>query len=456
MSRYKYDKDENKINSVLNYQSVRLNEMNRNNLSSDFESDILHSERILKDLGYDMPASKKLENGIGQKVVMLPSWNEICTDAENRVGNACTLESLFSEREMKICEVEFRQINKEFNELHRLDTIDISICALASIIGAAVDILLVGIPTKTSDGIKAGTLADFIRKEFEKRFPPEEMEKLAKSKSSKVPYDAQDNRNTTEYVEGLSAYYHRLLSLGHDPFLGFIVGVFDIMTGRMTTIDKSGKIVSQVMDNYSDRKESNIFKAIAKEFAHLKSDVTTSMGLPAPLMSVFNLFQFGKIGDEEQTIAEIVQGMYYEGYDFIHFCSLSIPVMIEEVIIRMGYALKRINEGYGIGDSIPASLDRCKHPKLATMLFTGHTGAAAINAGKVYFTKNPMAINYPQWLAFAKHSYKQLKWLLIEKPQMRYCYVEDILDSELQQVIIEVDKCFDDCFKNYTVVIDDG
>lgn len=31
-----------------------------------------------------------------------------------------------------------------------------------------------------------------------------------------------------------------------------MIGVFDIMIGRMTTIDTTDKIVSQVMDNYSD------------------------------------------------------------------------------------------------------------------------------------------------------------------------------------------------------------
>lgn len=157
------------------------------------------------------------------------------------------------------------------------------------------------------------------------------MEKLANSKVSKVSFDAQDNRHTTEYVTGLSAYYHRLLSLGHDPILGLIFGVYDILNGKMTTIDKTGKIVSQVMENYADRKESDIFAAIAKQIVHFKSDITTSMGLPAPLMALFNLLQFGSIGEEEQTIAEIVQGMYYEGYDFIHFCSMSIPTMIIEV-----------------------------------------------------------------------------------------------------------------------------
>jgi len=79
------------------------------------------------------------------------------------------------------------------------------------------------------------------------------------------------------------------------------------------------------------------------------------------------------------------------------------------VVTRIGYAFKRIKEGHSIKESIPFSLDWEKHPKLATMLFIGHSAAVAINAGKVYFTKNPMAVNCPQWIAFAKYSYKQLK-----------------------------------------------
>jgi hypothetical protein len=278
------------------------------------------------------------------------------------------------------------------------------------------------------------------------------MQKLANSKASKVPYDAQDNRNTTIYVEGLSAYYHRLLQLGHDPLLGFVFGVADILNGRMTTIDKAGNIVSQVMENYADRKEANIFAALIKQIAHFKSDITTSMGLPAPLMGLFNLFQFGSIGEEEQTIAEIVQGMYYEGYDFIHFCSMSIPAMLVEVIVRAGYAIKRIKEGHSVRDSIPISLNREKHPKLATMLFIGHSTATAVNAGKVYFTQNPVAINYPEWLAFAKYSYSQLKWVIIEKPALRDAYVRGKINEELTTVLAEAEATFDRFSEEHIVV----
>lgn len=243
-----------------------------------------------------------------------------------------------------------------------------------------------------------------------------------------------------------------MLSLGHDPILGLIFGVYDILTGKMTTIDKTGKFVSQVMENYAERKESDIFEAIAKQIIHFKSDITTSMGLPVPLMGLFNLLQFGRIGEEEQIIAEIVQGMYYEGYDFIHFCSMSVSTMIIEIIIRLAYSIKRIKENHLIKDSIPFSLNREKNPKLSTMLFIGHSAATAINAGKIYFTKNPMAINYPQWIMFAKYSYKQLKWAMMKKPVLRDAYVKGIIADELTIIYEQIDSTFEDFSKKYIVV----
>lgn len=391
---------------------------------------------------------------VPQKVLVVPSWEKLCLEAEQNVGNDHAIEELFSADELLQNENAIVQLNQEFNSLHSLDKYDIAISVAAGLLGAAVGILMVGIPQKTPAGLKGGPLENYVREWFDKKFPEEEMEKLANSKVSKVPFDAQDNRNTTIYVEGLSAYYHRLLSFGHDPLLGLIFGVVDILTGRMTTIDKAGKIVSQVMENYADRKESDVFAAIAKQIIHFKSDITTSMGLPAPLMGLFNLLQFGSIGEEEQTIAEIVQGMYYEGYDFIHFCALSIPVMLVEVVVRLGYGIKRIKEGHSVKESIPFSLDREKHPKLGTMLFIGQSAATAINAGKVFFTKNPMAINYPQWIAFAKYSYQQLKWVLLDKPEERDAYVRGILYDELTEVYADIDTTFDKVSANYIVVFE--
>lgn len=443
---------EQEINKVLVHHSVMLKEIQeKRKQASQFDTSA--AEKILKSRGYDLPPRKDSVAPLNKRrVVVVRPWNEILEEADKFVVGECEIESIFTEEELQQNKEAIRLMNEEFNQIHHLDKVDVSIGALAGMVGAAVDILMVGIPEKTPEGLKAGPLSNYIRDYFDRKFPEEEMQKLANSKESKVPFDAQDNRHTTIRVEGLSAYYHRLLQLGHDPVLGFVFGVADILTGRMTTIDKTGKVVSQVMENYADRKETEIFRALAKQIAHFKSDVTTSMGLPTPFMSMFNLLQFGNIGEYDQTIAEIVQGMYYEGYDFIHFCSMSVPAMLVEVIVRIGYAFKRINEGHTIKDSIPVALNREKHPKLATMLFLGHSAATAVNAGKVAFTENPMAINYAQWIAFTKYSYFQLKWAIIERPAMKDAYVTGKIYEELKEVFDEVDNTFEEYTRDKIVI----
>ena len=443
---------EQEINKVIIHHDMMLKEIqNQRENAPKFDASV--AEEILRSRGYDLPQKKRTTVSLAKRrAVVICPWNEVFAEADRFVSGECDIKSIFTEEELQQNTEAIHLMNIEFNQIHRRDKVDVAIGALAGMVGSAVDTLMVEIPQKTSEGLKAGPLSNYIRDYFDRKFPEEEMQKLANSKESKVPFDAQDNRHTTIRVEGLSAYYHSLLQLGHDPVLGFVFGVADILTGRMTTIDKNGKVVSQVMENYAERKETEIFKALAKQIAHFKSDVTTSMGLPVPLMSLFNLLQFGNIGEYDQTIAEIVQGMYYEGYDFIHFCSMSIPTMLVEVIVRMGYAFKRISEGYSIKDSIPVSLNREKHPKLATMLFLGHSAATAVNAGKVTFSENPMAINYPQWIAFTKYSYSQLKWAVMEKPSMREAYVSGKIYEEMQKVFDEVENTFEEYTRDKIVI----
>ena len=454
MSKYKYTEEEKKRNIVLKHQDDKLKEIEEKLSDNDLEAHIESSEKLLKEIGIDDFPNIKIERPNEKRVLYLHNFEDIYVEAEQCVGSNVVLEDLFSRNELKENEEIVRALNEEYKSIHRLDKFDVSISVVAGLIGAIIDIVLVGIPEKGPDGLEAGILSDFVRKKFEEKFNPNEMEKLANSKESKVPYDAQDNRNTTVPVEGLSSYYHRVVSLGHDPILGFVFGLYDIMHGTMTTIDKKGKVVSQVMNVYADRKETDIVSAFIKQIIHFKSDITTSMGLPAPMMALFNKLQFGSIGEEEQTIAEIVQGMYYEGFDFIHFCAQSISTIAIELVVRIAYAVKSIKEGNSIKDSIPISLNREKHPKLATMLFMAHCEATAINLGKIIYTDNPMAINYPQWLTFARYSYKQLKWVLLDKPIKRDKYVRKILDDELFKTIEANDIFFDEYTKNCYVVMD--
>lgn len=362
MSKFRYTDEEKKINNILKSQSQQLENLKKADMSA-VNSRIMESESLLKCLGYSLPDKPKKLPSKERSILVIPSWDELCVNAGSCEGNNTTLDELFSLEELEYNSHAIRALKTEYDSIHKLDKVDITISSIAGLIGAAVDALLVGMPQKTQEGLKTGPLSNYIRDFYDKKFPKEEMDKLANSKLSKVPYDAQDNRNTKKHVEGLSAYYHRLLSLGHDPLLGLIVGIFDIMNGSMTTIDKTGKIASQVMENYSDRKETDLFAAIVKQILHFKTDINTSMGLPVPLMSLFSLCQFGSIG---------------------------------------------------------------------------HSSAAAINAGKVCFTKNPIAVNYSQWIVFAKYSYKQLKWVMLEKSEKRNNYIHDIMYKELKQIYTQI------------------
>lgn len=63
-----------------------------------------------------------------------------------------------------------------------------------------------------------------------------------------------------------------------------------------------------------------------------------------------------------------------------------------------------------------------------------------------------IAFLYPQWMAFAKYSYKQLRWAVIQKPAMREAYVEGILHSELKVITEETDALFEEfCVGRFVV-----
>jgi hypothetical protein len=194
------------------------------------------------------------------------------------------------------------------------------------------------------------------------------------------------------------------------------------------------------------------FEAISKVFVHMRSDVNTTQGLPVPVMALFNKLQIGSVGEEKLNISEMVKSMYGQGYDFRHFCSMSIPVMITEVVVRVSYFIKRISEGYSFMEAVPVGIGHDKKPKLATMLLIAHSAATAINAGKIILTENPLNINYPQWLMFAHYSIKQLKWVLLDKPELRHQYVLGIINDEWGALSNNINELWEQIAENSDVV----
>lgn len=452
---YSYSESEKDINKVIVDQDNTLktveSTLNENvqklNDSIHLAEDTLKSINMGKEIDLEKNKIKKFPSE--KKIYVVRSWESILEETEKHIPYDVSLKEIFTDEELISNEKYIIKLRNEFNAIHRLDAEDYAICGVSGILSAAIDIFLVGMPESPLAGVEGGSLSNFLRSKIEESLPLSEIKKL--EKEFWVPYDSSTNRNLNIPVEGLSTYFHRFQSLGHDPILGFIFGVIDVMNGTFSAIDKNGKLIKQVVSN-QETAGMKFFDAIDLVFGHMKSDIATPRGLPAPFMTMFNLFQFGDIGEEGLTIAEVARSMYGQGYDFTHFLSMSVPVAINEALVRGAYCIKRVKEGHKLIESLPFDLALNKKPKLSTMLFISHSIATAANAGKIAFTENPLSINYAQWLAFAKYSISQLKWILLQKPALRNKYVQGFIDSDWKELNSVLQDSWDQLIKGAIVL----
>jgi hypothetical protein len=119
------------------------------------------------------------------------------------------------------------------------DRSDYLIVTFAGFVATLLDIFLVRIPgdmTFLGKEKPGSPLTKWLREHSE-----EVHERFLKQfeKRAKVPYDDTSHPD----VAGMRPANHRSQSLGHDPILGFIFGVIDILGNTGTYIDKYGDII---------------------------------------------------------------------------------------------------------------------------------------------------------------------------------------------------------------------
>src|SRR5690606_2014075 len=161
----------------------------------------------------------------------------------------------------------------------------------------------------------------------------------------------------------------RFMQPGPDPTAGMIVGIFDILRGGRTAIGKDCRFR---FDGDMAEPTWNVAGALVRWFLHLLSDVTTRMGLPAPLMTLSNLMRFGSWGERERSVADLCRYMYHHGYDLRHFMS-SMTAPAASRILLHGYwgAWRYLDPQYN-SDCVQAAASGAgywKHEKLNTLQF---------------------------------------------------------------------------------------
>lgn len=280
------------------------------------------------------------------------------------------------------------------------DETDWTVVLLAGTIATLLDVVLVRIPRDSTflgekytgspltKWLQDRDRARDIHSHYFKGF-----EKLAK-----VPYDAATTAATGGLVGGMRPATHRLQSPGHDPALGFLVGLADLMRGTGTYIDNLGQLI-QVPTGADP---VGLIDALITQVRHLLSDVYTPAGLQPPF---FTLLQLGQIDSPfalgpsgvKVPWTDVARHMYTNGYDLRHFFTMGITPGVVSAIIR-GYWLLR---SYATGGT--REQRKLEHAKLTSMLLLGHTIATSGTLLKtgLLFGLNPAALNYNQILAMA-------------------------------------------------------
>lgn len=183
---------------------------------------------------------------------------------------------------------------------------------------------------------------------------------------------------------------HHLKSLGHSPdIVGLFFSLLDQFTGKASFIS-DGKILRLEPVERKSKFELRGDNLIAKLYAgfsnwlgHLLSDVSGSSGtrghldgrrgsgIPIPFYSLLQTFDFGAIpdGDVNKTIAEFSTTVFESGYDTRFGTTMAIPVVLNELIIRLMWSVKsRFYHEKSLKDSMPIG----NKPELRRMLVAGH------------------------------------------------------------------------------------
>lgn len=435
---------------VLKYQRDKVNTLSKcyselENEIDDLEEKIqqfMASRNINKSkIDECILESKSLETqnneieNIKENVVFNKSFDDLIYEANlNGYSNIDILEIATKEEIYEANNI-LKNYYSKYTDQYKMDKYDYAIAGIIGSIAAFLDYFLV---TKVNGkNVMPGNFKDYAENFWNKILSPDKIKEL--EDKYKVTYDVSSNTSKiSQEVLGLCPLYHRFQSLGHDPIIGFIFGVADLMKGQLTAIDGNGRLIIQSVDGASSK---SFIESVITVFGHFLSDVGTKsktgkiLSVPAPLTPLLQLIQKGSIeyNGQNLTVADLSKKMYYDGYNFNHFIGMSLPLILIEVLTRLSFVIKEMF-------FYKKDVSLKNNPKLTVMLCIANGILFAENAGKLVITKNPLSINYVSWLSMAKYGFKTFKWMTYDMKIGKVEYAQEYIDSRWQYMMLSAIK----------------
>lgn len=277
-------------------------------------------------------------------------------------------------------EMEIQNIDETIESIKLLkpdcDVLDYALAASSGALCGIVDIFCVGAPGESplgniTDEWFANRTMDFAKV---LGWKPRGEEKLANAikwleNKFKIPYDQTSLGEAAKSVFGFdtNTFSHHFESLGHNPtILGLFFSILDQFTNRYHFII-DGQLISQIeADGNFKLKGSNfiskLFCGIYNWFGHLISDISGSynsalrgsrgMGIPSPLWTWINdiivIKRKLKIPESEfdKSMNQMAVEVFNKGFDIRFQTTQAIPVLLNELMVRTFYAIRRMIQYY--------------------------------------------------------------------------------------------------------------
>ena len=163
-----------------------------------------------------------------------------------------------------------------------------------------------------------------------------------------------DQRHSGD-VDGLftmSAKNHHMKSLAHSPdMIGLFFSVLNQFTSSSSFLHNGQLITIQTGNSELQGHDfvSRLFCGVANWFGHIMSDVAGSSGATGrgsgvviPFYELFQLCDFGSfnVGQDRNTLATVATKVFQEGYDARFGLTMSIPVVLCDLSIKLVWAIK--------------------------------------------------------------------------------------------------------------------
>lgn len=321
-----------------------------------------------------------------------------------------------------------RSFSESLNKKVECDSLDYALACACGVISGLIDILLVktpheGLIGKTTDGLFDKALIELAgeKKNGEKRniasaiafFERKAMVNYDQAKTQEITKHLADG--FTETVEHLSASNHHAKSLSHYPdILGLIASLCNQFTNTSTFLDTGKGAITiingteGVIELQGSTLPAKIFSGFINWLFHCLSDVAGSSGnrgagggpgtgLPIPFTEFFQFCNFGRFKNEKkqyQTIATVMIKVYEEGYDLRHGVSTSVPVLINDLLLRAVFMIKQhFYNGVGWDDL----LRKKNEDKLQRMMSVGVGALCLLDLSEAAIT------SWGNWVVFFSH-----------------------------------------------------